>query len=187
MNNMAVRSEVNVTDSRPLRVYVRVVGVICDVAMACSALLVLMDLVLIGFAVVMRYLLDAPITWGDEIVALSLTAIVMLGAPKVLASGGHISVDIVTSSLKGRIAAFLKIWANLGVLAVAGLLIVNGLTTALFSKMIGSLTEGHLELPVWMLQLLLPLGGVLLGLVAIELLWRNLESFLRPADKEMTQ
>jgi len=178
---------VTATDSYPLRVYGRVVGGICDSAMACAAMLVLMDLVLIGLAVAMRYLLDAPITWSDEIVVLSLTAIVMLGAPKVLASGGHISVDIITSSLKGRIAAFLKIWANLGVLAVAGLLIVNGWNTVLFSKMIGSLTEGRLELPVWMLQLLLPLGGALLGLVAIELLWRNVESFLRSADKAMTQ
>ncbi|WP_434601559.1 TRAP transporter small permease [Pseudomonas sp. Z4-7] len=172
------------SDSRPLRLYGRMVGVTSNVAMAFAALLVLMDLALIGLAVAMRYLAGAPPAWSDEIVALSLTAIVMLGAPKVLASGGHIGVDIVTSLSRGRVAVCLNIWANLGVLAVAWLLIVNGWNTARFSRTLGSLTEGHLELPLWMLQLLLPLGGMLLALVAIELLWRNVETLLKPTARE---
>ena len=36
------------------------------------------------------------------------------------------------------------------------------------------LTEGHLEWPTWWLMLLMPAGGVLLALVAVEALWRAL-------------
>jgi TRAP-type C4-dicarboxylate transport system permease small subunit len=35
-------------------------------------------------------------------------------------------------------------------------------------------TEGQLEWPIWRLMLLLPAGGVLMALVAVEALWRLL-------------
>src|SRR3546814_5681903 len=55
---------------------------------ACSS-----DLI-VGASILMRYLFSAPILGGDEIVAISLTAIVMLAAPDVLRRNGHIGVDI---------------------------------------------------------------------------------------------
>ena len=57
-------------------------------------------------------------------------------------------------------------------LAVAVILVVNGWRTAMFSKMLGIVTEGHLELPVYLLMLLLPLGGLLLLLTTVEALVR---------------
>lgn len=40
------------------------------------------------------------------------------------------------------------------------------------SKLVGVLTEGYIEIPVWTLQLFLPIGGVMMALVAIEQLFR---------------
>ncbi|MBN9670522.1 TRAP transporter small permease [Roseibium aggregatum] len=155
-----------------LRAYERAVSFLVEAAFALATLLVLVDLVLLGMSVTARYLVNMPITWSDEIVALSLTAITMLAAPKVLFDHGHIEVDILTSMTRGRLSLALRVWSSLAVLAVALLLIFNGWSTAMFSRLIGLLTEGYLELPLWPLQLLLPLGGALLTPVVILHLWQ---------------
>lgn len=156
-----------------LHAYERAVAFLAETAFALATLLVLVDLVLLGASVTARYLVNMPITWSDEIVALSLTAITMLAAPKVLLDRGHIEVDILTSMARGRLSLAVRIWSSLAVLAVALLLIFNGWSTAMFSRMIGLLTEGYLELPLWPLQLLLPVGGALLVPVVILHLWQT--------------
>lgn len=157
--------------SRGLRAYLRAVRILVDLCLAVAALLILVDLSVVGLGVVMRYLFNSPFQWTDEVVSLSLTAVSMLAAPKVLLDNGHIGVDILTGTLRGKAGAAIRIWSGLAVLCVSALLILNGWKTAMLSKLIGLVTEGNLELPVWMLQLLLPLGGVLLALVAIGQIW----------------
>ena len=155
-----------------LRAATRAVRILCGGAAALAAALVLADLCLIGAAVFARYALNAPILWSDELVGLSLIAVVMLAAPQVLLSGGHVGVDILTSRLQGRARLISRGWNALGALAVALLLIANGWSTAMFSRIIGLVTDGELALPVWALQLMLPAGGALLAPVALLELWR---------------
>lgn len=171
---MSLGSEVPeaVPPSGLLGKYAVVVSRLCRFAYGLAAALVLMDMVLIGGAVVFRYFFSAGFLGADEIVALSLTAIVMLAAPEVLRRNQHIIVDVVVALLPPRAKIWTQMWAAVSVMAVAALLIINGSNTVAFSHMIGSLTDGHLEWPVWMLQSFLPLGGVLLGLVALEQIWR---------------
>jgi TRAP-type C4-dicarboxylate transport system permease small subunit len=159
-------------DSVALHAYARLVDTICRAALALASILVIVDLVLIGLAVLLRYVFSSPIVGGDEIVAGTLTALVMLSAPDVLRRNGHIGVDVLTGALPGRLARWATAWSCISVLMVAALLVVNGWKAVALSHTIGLLTQGDLELPVWPLQLFLPVGGVMLALVAIELLWR---------------
>src|SRR3546814_12170261 len=105
----------------------------------------------------------------------------MLAAPDVLRRNGHIGVDILVDMLPAKAAAWANVWSCLAVLATAALLLVNGWKAVMLSRMIGSLTDGHPELPVWMLQLLLPLGGGLISAVAIEIIWHRLTPIHTPA------
>lgn len=167
------RRRAETPESDWLRAYKRAVTFSVGTAFAIATLLVLVDLVLLGASVMARYVMSTPITWSDEIVALSLTAITTLAAPKVLLDRGHIEVDIFTLMARGRLSLAIRLWSSLAVLAVALLLIFNGWSTAMFSRMIGLLTEGYLELPLWPLQLLLPLGGALLVPVVILQVWQT--------------
>ncbi|HEY9572793.1 MAG TPA: TRAP transporter small permease [Pusillimonas sp.] len=172
----------NRDDGPLLHAYGRIVGPLCKAALAIASVLIIVDLLLIGAAVLLRYVFSMPIVGGDEFVAFTLTAIVMLSAPDVLRKNGHIGVDVLVGALPARFARWAAAWSSISVLMVAALLIVNGWKAVALSRMIGVLTEGHLELPVWTLQLFLPLGGVLLGLVATEMLWRTLAG--KPAAVE---
>ena len=82
--------------------------------------------------------------------------------------GGHIAVDILTSQLSRKGQRWLDTWSTLAMSAVALILIVNGWETAQSSRMLGISTSGTVELPVYQLQLLLPLGGLLMLLVSLE-------------------
>ena len=150
----------------------RVIGVINDVAMALSAAGVLASLGLITWAVVMRYLFNRPPVWVDEVVGFVLVGIVMLAAAQSLRRGEHIGVDILVTRLGARGRLWAQAWSSLSVLVVSLILVVNGWRTAMFAKQIGVLTEGNLEIPSFWLQLLLPLGGLMMFLVSLEALLR---------------
>lgn len=156
--------------------YSALVAKVCSLGLAIATLLLLFDTALVGVNIVMRYIFHHSILGTEELVSASLTIIVMLSAPEVLRRGSHIGVDILVDRLSLRYAKIAAVWSAISVLGVSVLLIINGWKAMQLSKMIGSLTEGYIEMPVWALQLFLPLGGLLLGLAAIELLFKPIKN-----------
>lgn len=155
-----------------LRALGRVTRALVALAIGGSAVAVLVSLALIGWSIVMRYAFNRAPVWVDDLVGFLLVAIVMLAAAQVLRRGEHIGVDVFTERLGPRAARWAQVWALLAALVVALILVVNGWQTAMQSRQFGVVTEGRLEWPVWLLMLLMPAGGLLLALVAIEALWR---------------
>lgn len=152
----------------PLRWLDGLVGTLTTAAMAISAAGVLIALVLISYAVFSRYALGAPVLWVDSIVGFLLVGIVMLGASAALRQGQHIGVDLFTDRLGPRAKRWADAWSMLAVLTVAVFLVIDGWETAMFSKMLGMVTHGYVEVPLYWLQLLLPVGGVMLALAALD-------------------
>lgn len=150
------------------------VRVLADVAMALAAVALLASLALIGWAVLLRYAFNAAPVWVDEVVGFALVAVVMLAAAQALRNGEHIGVDLLVERLSPERRRWVQAWAALAAAAIAGVLIVNGWQTAMLARMLGLVTEGSLEWPTWWLMLLMPVGGALMLLAAIEALWRAL-------------
>lgn len=155
-----------------LRAYSRCVDILTQAARMLSAAGILLCLVAIGGAVVLRYGFNAAPVWADELVGFTLVAVVMLGAAASLRHGEHIAVDLIYSALGPAGRRRMAIWSAVATFAVALLLVFNGLEAIELARMLGLLTEGYLEWPVWMLMILLPVGGTLLALAAIEVGWR---------------
>ena len=140
--------------------------------MGIAAACLLVSFALIGWAVVMRYVFNAAPIWVDEVVGFALVAIVLLGAAQTLRRGEHIGVDLLTARLSSAANRWARIWAAVAVGIVALVLIINGWGTAKLARTLGLLTEGSLEWPTWWLMMLMPIGGALLLLAAVEALWR---------------
>jgi TRAP-type C4-dicarboxylate transport system permease small subunit len=145
----------------------RLVRRLARLGIALAASVLIASLFLIVYSVVMRYLLNQPVAWVDELVGYLLVATVMLAAADALLQGEHIAVDILTErlSLRGR-------WLTLlgGLVTVAGsavLLAVEGVDMVRFSKMVGLMSNGYMAVPMWIPQLLVPIGAVLMGLAAV--------------------
>jgi TRAP-type C4-dicarboxylate transport system permease small subunit len=167
-----------------LRALGRVVAWLAAAAMALAAAALLSSLVLIGWAVVMRYVFNAAPVWVDDLVGFNLVAIVMLAAAQTLRRGEHIGVDLLVVHLPAAGRRWAQAWAAFATGVIAVVLILNGWGTAKLARTLGLLTEGTLEWPTWWLMLLMPVGGALLLLAAIEALWRVLAGAAPAAERE---
>ena len=143
---------------------------------ALSAAATLASMAVIGYSVVMRYFLNHPTPWVDELVGYLLVAAVMLAAADALLHGEHISVDVITERPGTRGRYLVALGGLLAVAASAALLAWEGVDMVAFSRMVGLRSNGYLAVPMWLPQLVLPVGAALLGVAAIVTLvaaWRE--------------
>ncbi|WP_051378699.1 TRAP transporter small permease [Derxia gummosa] len=157
---------------RLVAVVERLVGVTMRVSLGLAATGVLIALCSICYAVVMRYAFNAAPAWVDDTVGFLIVAVVMLAGAPALRHGEHIGVDLLTDRLRGLPRRIAEGTGLVAALLMAGMLVVNGWETAMSSRDFGIMTSGQLDIPVFWLQLMLPLGGALMTLVAGEGLLR---------------
>jgi len=113
-----------------------------------------------------RYFLGQPQPWIDHVAAWLVVALVMLAAAETQRREEHIGVEVLVERLRGRSRRAARLVGVLSVVAVAAILLREGIETVAFSRMIGIAT--NLEaVPLWWVQLLIPLGAGLLLLVSV--------------------
>ena len=135
-------------------------------AAAIGAGVVVLMMLVVAYSVVNRYILNTPITWTDELSGYLVVALVMLGAADALRRGDHISVDLITSRLTKRGTRLVEIWGYIVVLVFSSVLLLSSKKTINYSVNFEIVSEGYLEVPMWIPQSFLVLGGSLVFLVA---------------------
>ncbi|MBI5909584.1 MAG: TRAP transporter small permease [Betaproteobacteria bacterium] len=143
-----------------------VVRWLTDAAMAVATLSVLGLLGLVCYSVGVRYILDRPEPWVDEMVGYVLVASVMFAVAEALRKGEHISVDVLTERLGPAARRVVHVLGLVAVLVTAAILVTEGWGMVAFSRMAGIRSIGYLEIPIWTAQIMVPVGGVLLFLAA---------------------
>jgi C4-dicarboxylate transporter DctQ subunit len=151
----------------PFRLFARLLAAATAAGLIVGAMLVLALTGIVGYSVGMRYLLGQPQTWSDELVGYLMVSMVMLGAAEALRRGEHIEVDLLTERLTQRWRRIAKIWGQIATAFVASVLMVAGGEMVAFSASVGLLSDGYLEVPMWIPQLAVPLGAGLLLLTAL--------------------
>ena len=136
-------------------------------AAAVGAGVVVLMMLVVAYSVVNRYILNTPITWTDELSGYLVVALVMLGAADALRRGDHISVDLITSRLNKRGKRLVEIWGYIVVLIFSSVLLMSSKHTIGYSLNFEIVSEGYLEVPMWIPQSFLILGGSLVFLVAL--------------------
>lgn len=173
------------TGARIARALDRGAAFLSNAAAIVATAAMLVSLGLVVFGICARYFAGRPQSWSDELVGYLLVGIVMFATTDALRHNEHIAIDILTSKLK---PAGQRIVAQLGLIAVglfAGLLIHKGWEMVSFSKMVGMASNQDLSMPLWVVQSLIPIGGVLLLLSAASLFLRVLagdEVFEAPGE-----
>lgn len=153
-------------------VFDRFVSGACWLAAAAGAGVVLLMMTVVAYAVFNRYILGTPITWTDEFSGYLVVALVMLGAADTLRRGDHIAVDLLTARLETRGRRRATIWGYLMVLVFSVALLISSKGTLEYSINFDILSEGYLEVPMWIPQSFLVLGGGLMALVSVASLIR---------------
>lgn len=145
----------------------RGIDLLCRLGAWLGAFLALVMAGLLGYAVVLRYLLNRPVAWSDELVAYLVVFLVMLTGAEVMRRGEHLAVDLVSARLPAAWQRGIEIAGLVSVLLICGVLAASGWEMVAFSRMVEIRSTGHLALPVWRIQAAVPAGFLLIALAAL--------------------
>lgn len=133
---------------------------------AVSALLIIAMLGITIYAIFMRYVMNQPLLWADEVTGWALVAIVMLGVAEAHRQGDHISIDLLTARASGARRLFGRILSECATLGFAGVVGWSVWESINFARSFGSYTSGNIVIETWILQTPILIGCCLLALVA---------------------
>jgi TRAP-type C4-dicarboxylate transport system permease small subunit len=141
-------------------------ALLCRLGALLGALAGLTCFVLVCASVAWRYFLGRPQPWIDHIAAWLVVALTMLAAAETQRRGEHIGVEVLTARLHGWRRRAARLFGAAAVALTALILMLEGLDTVAFSRMIGIATDVQ-GVPIWWVHMLIPLGAALLLLAAV--------------------
>jgi C4-dicarboxylate transporter DctQ subunit len=119
---------------------------------------------MVTFDVLMRYFLDQPQLFVDELASFILVGIIFLGTAQTFQKGGHIQIDLLTNRLRPKVRRIFRILTL--AMGIFFLIIVTWETVA--SSIIAYEQErvsAVMIYPLWIPMLLIPIGLVIMMLV----------------------
>ena len=133
-------------------------------------LLALMTLITFG-QVIARYVFDYSFVWALELVTFLFAWLIFLGMSYGVRVGSHIGVDALVKALGPRAARIVGAIATLLCIVYSMIGLVGSWRYVTTMYGIGTLAQ-DLPIPVWIPQLVLPLGFALLALRFAEVFYR---------------
>ena len=137
--------------------------------------------VIVTFEVIMRYIFRSPTMWVMEISGLLTIIASFLLFAYTLQEKGHTRVDFITAMVSGKSAFFLELYTTLLGLVYCGVLTWYGIKMIQSSLLMEEVTQ-TLQIPLWIPQIFVPIGG---GLMFVQLL-KFLKNDLFKNRKRMT-
>lgn len=129
-----------------------------------SALAIMLMAIFMFYDVLMRYLFNRPTIWVTEISIYMLQFLVFIPAGMLVIEGSHLRVTVWIESLKGRLRRIFEIATTLLILPYAFVLIWYGWSYTDRALQRGTLSPTLLQVPLWTVYMMIPIGGVLLVL-----------------------
>lgn len=159
----------------------RLVGALSYLGAVLGVAVVLSMVAVVAYSVFNRYVLNTPVTWSDELSGYLVVALVMVGAAEALRRNDHIGVDLLTVRLPERARRWTEIWGMAAVCVVAVALLRSSAEMLAYSHDFEVVSEGYLEVPMWIPQGFLVPGAGLLLLAAANRILRLALGLDRPA------
>jgi TRAP-type C4-dicarboxylate transport system permease small subunit len=138
----------------------------------CAACILAIAFVVL-YEIVARFVFDAPTTWSQEIAVYLLLALTFLGLAPTLAANEHIRIDMLARRFRPRVRRALEVVVCLSMAAFAAVAAWGGVDMVRQSLRFGRKSLTLLEVPVWIPQLLVPIGSVMLLATALWLAGRQ--------------
>lgn len=130
--------------------------------------------VLVVWEVMLRYVFNAPTTWGNELITFIFAGYIMLGGGYTLLHRDHVSMDILYSHLSRRKQAILDVLTAAFVLIYCAVLLRETTIMTLDALRTGQRASSDWSPPLFPVYLLFSIGAALILLQAIAKLFRDL-------------
>jgi len=145
-----------------------------------SAMFVVVGFIVV-FEIMMRFIFRSPTTWTGEISGTLTIVAAFLLFSYTLREKGHTKVDFITVHLSKRSVLILEIFTSLLGIIYCGILTWYGIKMIRSSYIMGELSQ-ILQIPLWIPQTSVPLGGALLVIQLVRFLKDDLLFKLRSSE-----
>jgi C4-dicarboxylate transporter DctM subunit len=129
--------------------------------------------VIITLEVVMRFVFSKPTMWITELSSLLTIIASFLLFAYTLQEKGHTRVDFITAMLSRKSVYFLELFTTLLGLVYCGILVWHG-TKMIQSSLVLEEVSQTLQIPLWIPQMFVPIGGGLMFLQLLKFLKNDL-------------
>ncbi len=121
---------------------------------------------MLTYEVAARYIFNAPTIWAAELSQMALIWGSLIAMPWILQARRHITVTAITSLLGERTRQVLEILAMAFILVFSLIVTIYGWEIFYDSFVRGRTTGSLLNLPIWIVELAIPVGFALLSVQA---------------------
>jgi TRAP-type C4-dicarboxylate transport system permease small subunit len=125
------------------------------------------------YDVVMRYVFAAPTEWALILNSIAVLAATFLAVPHLLATNGHIDMDLVYRRFGPTGRAVADTVTGLAALSFGACMAWLGYRAAISAYVSGLLTSGNFAVPFWTVYAFVYIGGLGLVLVIVLSPWRR--------------
>lgn len=147
-------------------------GAVLARSVALCATLILAIGVIVTYEVIARWVFGAPTIWAQEITVYLLIACAFVGLAPTMHAGEHIRIDLLFKRFREGGRSAVELLACLCIAAYAGIAAWGGYEMAAQSFKYGRKSLTLLAVPVWIPQLVVPIGAAMLLIVAIVRAWQ---------------
>ncbi len=142
-----------------------------------SGSLLAFALVLSMYSVVARYVFHWPLDWSDETAVWAIVWCTFFGISALIKTDEHVRVDVLITRFSEKRQNILNFYHTIVGLAFIVVTIWGGYTAVQKAYATGVVSESALRIPMWIPFLIMPGGGILIGIRMIErlaMLWGKL-------------
>jgi len=129
--------------------------------------------------VLWRYGLNDALSWSEETAKFLMVWMVFAASPIALAKGSHAAIEVLPDHLPPRARYGLFVLIHAAVVAFVYVLVAQGYGFALNARVQTTPTTG---ISMMYIFAAMPVGGVLLGAVALQQLLENFRAMLDPSQ-----
>jgi len=157
----------------------RLDGWLWAAARATVGVLLLAATALVFVNVVLRYVFNYALSWGDELVTYSLLWLVFLGSGVAARQGGHISMEALLALLSGRAQRLNAVAVNVACALLSAIVGFLGWRLAMAVRALDQVGAAS-GVPMFWVYLAIPAGCLLMMLGFWEVALRRLRGSRRP-------
>lgn len=143
------------------------------IGLLCGWIILVMTLT-VSFDVLMRYFFNRPTDWALELNMYLLVATSFLAGGYCMLHEGHVRVDVLYQKFPPRMKALVDVITSVFFFLFVFVIVWKGWQFAYDSFMQGKHSSQAMGWPLYPSQVVIPLGGVLIGLQGFAKLYRNI-------------
>ncbi|HZG72433.1 MAG TPA: TRAP transporter small permease subunit [Chondromyces sp.] len=132
-----------------------------------AGIIIFIMAILLFYAIVMRYFFEKPPSWSFDLTGWFTGLSAFLAGGYALAHGAHVRVDMIYEKFSLRTRSLIDIITSIFLFLIVIVLVWKGMEQVLFNYETNAMASTGLNVPIWLKWLMIPLGGLLLGLQAM--------------------